>query len=82
MGAGVVGSILFSLYIKKTFNYKITVRIVAVGSILLMSLLTLWLNSYNGKTITTIIIILMGLIIAPMVPICYDLGSELAFPIG
>jgi FLVCR family feline leukemia virus subgroup C receptor-related protein len=82
MGAGVIGSIIFSLYIKKTFNYRMVIRIIAIGSILLMGLLCFWLNTYNDKVVTTILIAIMGFIITPIIPICYDLGSELAFPMG
>jgi FLVCR family feline leukemia virus subgroup C receptor-related protein len=82
MGAGVIGSITFSLYIKKTFNYGKAIRTVAVGSVLLMTLLCFWLNTSNGKVVTTIIIAAMGFIITPIIPICYELGSELAFPMG
>jgi hypothetical protein len=48
----------------------------------MLSILCIWLNTLNVKILTTIIISIMGFIITPVVPISYDLGCELSFPMG
>ena len=82
MLAGIFGAIAFSLFIKRTFNFSLALRTTTVGSTLLLSVLCLWLNSTNAKSITTLIISLLGFFLTPLVPISYDLGCELAFPMG
>lgn len=82
MVIGTLGAIVFSIYIKKTFNYRMTLKVISIGSITMLGLLCLWLNTYNFKIITTLIISCMGFLLTPIVPICYELGCELAFPLG
>jgi len=79
---GAVGAICFSFYIKKTFNYSTAIKVIAVGSTLLLIFLCVWLNTTNGKILTTVIISMMGFIVTPLIPLCYDLGCELSFPLG
>lgn len=82
MLAGTLGAITFSLFIKRTFNFSLALKIITVGSTFMLSVLCLWLNSTNAKPITTLIISLLGFFLTPLVPISYDLGCELAFPMG
>lgn len=82
MLAGTCGAITFSLFIKRTYNFSLALRIITVGSTFMLSVLCLWLNSTNAKPITTLIISLLGFFLTPLVPISYDLGCELAFPMG
>lgn len=79
---GTIGAIVFSLYIKKTSNYKTTTRIIAIGSPVMLIILCGWLNLVNVKFLTTLIISVMGFLLTPVVPLSYDLGCELAFPMG
>ena len=79
---GVIGSIAFSLYLKKTKNYQNAIQKITVCSLFLMVIYSLWLN-YVGKLGGTIVLaILIGFMFTPLVPVSYDLGCELAFPIG
>jgi sugar phosphate permease len=82
MAMGTVGAILVSLYIKKTHNYQRALRGSAIGSAVMLIILSVWLNTANKKVMTTIIISLMGCAVTPLVPICYELGCELSFPMG
>lgn len=79
---GTIGAVSFSIYIKKTYNFSFIVRLISIGSVSMLSILCIWLNTYNVKILTTIIISIMGFIITPVVPISYDLGCELSFPMG
>lgn len=82
MLAGTCGAITFSLFIKRTFNFYLALKIITIGSTFMLSVLCLWLNSTNEKPITTLIISLLGFFLTPLVPISYDLGCELTFPMG
>lgn len=82
MVIGTAGAILFSLYLKKTYNYKLALRVTSVGSFVMLLVLCMWLNTANVKAVTAIIIAIMGFVVTPTVPICYDLGCELSFPMG
>lgn len=79
---GTIAAVLLSIYIKKTYNYQLVLRAVSMGSAILLIILCIWLNSINSKVVTTFIITLMGAVITPTVPICYDLGCEISFPMG
>lgn len=78
MVGGTVGSVLASLYLKKTGDYQKTLRTVVIGAALMLALLTLWLNTVNSKVGTSIIMLVMGFIGNPEMPICYQLGCELS----
>lgn len=74
MVVGTAGAILFSLYIKRTYNYKLALKVTSFGALVMLLILCLWLNTANVKAVTAIIIAVMGFVVTPIVPICYDLG--------
>lgn len=74
MLVGTFGAITFSIYIKKTFNYKLALRSIAIASVAMLLLLCLWLNTINGKLGTSIIISILGFVLTPLIPLSYDLG--------
>ena len=79
---GVIGSIVWSMYLKKTTNYKFTIRALPMLSVTVMTMICIALN-INARIV--IIFLLGGLIgfsVTPIIPISYDLGCELSFPIG
>jgi predicted MFS family arabinose efflux permease len=71
---GVLGSIAFSVYIKKTNNYKRAIRSIVAFSLIAMSFLFVWLNISAGIAMTLILIGIMGFVCTPVIAICYDLG--------
>lgn len=82
MMVGTCGAISVSIYIKRTFNFRLALRSIAVASVGSLLLLCLWLNTINIKFVTSFIISLLGFVLTPLVPVSYDLGCELAFPLG
>jgi predicted MFS family arabinose efflux permease len=79
---GIIGSILLSLYLKKTLNYRRALLTMVLGSALMMILLTIWMNTVKQKVITTFIVGMLGLAGNPIVTLCYELGAELCFPMS
>lgn len=80
--AGVIGSIVFSIYIKRTNKYGFTIRLLTSISILILILITIILNISTSLVGPIILAICIGFTFTPVIPISYDLGCELAFPIG
>lgn len=79
---GVAGSIVFSIYLKKTGNYRRALRIIVVLSFSIIVALEVWLSLSAALGITIIIIGFVGFCCTPIIMLCYDLGCELAFPMG
>lgn len=79
---GVAGSIVFSIYLKKTGNYRRALRIIVVLSFCIIVALEVWLSLSAALGITIIIIGFVGFCCTPIIMLCYDLGCELAFPMG
>ena len=79
---GVAGSIYFSYYLKKTRNYGSAIKKITITSLILMIANTVWLNSIGKLAGTVFLVIFLGFMFTPLVPVSYDFGCELAFPIG
>jgi sugar phosphate permease len=75
MAFGIIGSILLSLYLKKTFNYRRALLVVVSGTALMTIMVTVWMNTVRQKIITTFLISLLGLAGNPIVTLCYELGA-------
>jgi lipoprotein signal peptidase len=71
---GVVGSIAWSLYLKKSSNYKLTIRAIPTVTLILTICICILLS----QKATTILIFIFGGAIGfsstPILPISYDLG--------
>lgn len=80
--SGVTGSILASLYVKKTLFYKRVLVGLCLMSLIFMVLETGILILIDSTMITFIGICLIGFCATPILPITYDLGCEVAFPVG
>lgn len=71
---GVSGSLVWSMYLKKTTNYKLTIRAIPSLSLAVMIMICIALNV--GANIVVIFILggLVGFSVTPIIPISYDLG--------
>ena len=80
--SGLVGSIAGSFYIKRTLKYKLLIRILPLISVILLAFTYLMLNAFPNIALMYIFMILVGFLFTPMIPISYELGCQLCFPIG
>lgn len=71
---GVIGSIVWSLYLKKTTNYKFTIRAIPSISIVMMIGICIALNAGAPVAIVFILGGAVGFSVTPIMPISYDLG--------
>ena len=72
--SGVVGSICWSLYLKKTTNYRLTIRAIPTISMVVMVLICIALNTHARAAVIFILGGMIGFSITPILPISYDLG--------
>lgn len=82
IASGIVGSIYFSLYLKKTLDYQGVIRKLPAYSLGLMVanlLMLIYVGSYFWIMLLTVC---LGFMLTPIVPVSYELGCELAFPVG
>jgi predicted MFS family arabinose efflux permease len=71
---GVCGSIIWSLYLKKSTNYKFTIRAIPTISLIFMTLICIFLSLKAPVAIIFIFGGAIGFSITPILPISYDLG--------
>ena len=78
---GLIGSFTASLYVAKTGFYKFTLKICCLGfanSIMMISFCV-----YSGIPLVAYIpVIFLGFFAFPIVPIGYEMGCEILFPVG
>jgi drug/metabolite transporter (DMT)-like permease len=81
--SGVLGSVAYTIYIKKTIKYKTAIVCACVLSFVFIIINALLMNFVSQQNILISMMILgMGFNFVPLVPISYDLGCELTFPVG
>ena len=80
--SGVLGSIAWSLYLRKTLNYRFTIRAIPTSSMAIMVIICIALSSGAPVPLVFLLGGLVGFSITPILPISYDLGCELSFPVG
>jgi hypothetical protein len=71
---GVIGAIVWSLFLKKTTNYKFTIRVITIMTVLAMIAINLVLNIHAPMAVVFIFGGIAGFSVTPLVPISYDLG--------
>ncbi len=81
--SGVAGSVVYTIYIKKTIKYKNAIVCATTLAIIFMVTNGILMNVVpEQKILISFLILGMGFNLVPMVPISYDLGCELTFPVG
>ena len=80
--SGVAGSIAWSIFLEKTIKYRFTIRAITSISLIIMIIICISLNAGAHAAIVFILGALIGLNVTPLLPVSYDLGCELCFPIG
>lgn len=71
---GVIGSIVWSMYLKKTTNYKFTIRALPMSSLAIMIAMCIALNTNASIVIIFLLGGAIGFSVTPIIPISYDLG--------
>lgn len=79
---GMVGSLCASVYIKLTLKYGFALKVIATMSLISMLLICAALSWEWGYAVVLMMGGVLGLSYGPIVPISYDLGCELCFPVG
>lgn len=81
--SGIAGAIVFTIYIKKTVKYRKAILTACVSSVFFLVLDAILFNQIPERIyVLSFFIIGLGFSFTPLVPISYDLGCEISFPIG
>ena len=79
---GAVGAVVSSIFIKRTRNYKLLITATTFAGTGIMILLVCQLFIIPNAFITIAIVGCLGFVVIPVIPNSYEIGCELAFPIG
>lgn len=80
--SGVVGAVCWTFYLKKSLNYRFCIRVITIFSVISMIIICIVLNSIPNLVVVIIFGSVVGFSVTPLMPISYDLGCELCFPMG
>ncbi len=81
--SGIIGSVCYTLFIKKTQKYKVAI-VCAVSLAVAFTASAAFIMNFSAseKALISVMCVGMGFNLIPMVPISYDVGCELTFPVG
>jgi hypothetical protein len=80
--SGLVGAIVISCYISRSNEFAKSLKILAILSVLLLTVGLLGLKFNFPFWSFGVIFSLLGLMITPLYAVSYDLGCETSFPVG
>ena len=78
---GLLGSAIVCLYVAATNKYKFSLIICTIGYFMAVLMIGFCAFSYNVY-IVLIPVIFLGFFGFPILPICFELGCEVTFPVG
>jgi FLVCR family feline leukemia virus subgroup C receptor-related protein len=79
---GTVGAIIGSIFIKKTGKYKLLITITTFTASGMLAVMVFQLLILPAAGLTMLVVAVIGLFVVPVVPASYEIGCEVAFPIG
>lgn len=82
IGIGLVGSVVFSLYVEKTERYKRVFMFCCIMSICALLVFSFNLYYFQIFAVSLVVVTVMGLTLTPLMPLSFDFGCEIVFPIG
>lgn len=79
---GAAGAVTSSIFLKKTRRYKFVITLLTFASTGMLALLGLQSFLLPYEALTVIVVGVIGFFVVPIVPASYEIGCEVAFPIG
>lgn len=79
---GAVGAVVGSIFIKRTRQYKVLLTVTTFAACGALTVMILQLLIIPVPGLTAIIVAVVGFFVVPVVPTSYEIGCEVAFPIG
>jgi hypothetical protein len=71
-----------SLYVKRTHKYMKAFKICTLSAVLITIIVNIMLNTVPTVLFSILCMSTMGFLVTPILPLTYDLGCELVFPVG
>jgi len=79
--SGLISSAVVSGYLDKTNKYLKTMKVLCFGTLICSACMLITLPSKN-VWLLTINISVVGIFILPIIPTCYNFGTELTYPVS
>ena len=79
---GTVGAIVFSVIVKRTGEHKKVINVINFSAVGVMLLLGMQLMIIPNPVITVFIVGGLGFVVFPLLPLSYQIGCEICFPVG
>jgi FLVCR family feline leukemia virus subgroup C receptor-related protein len=82
MVIGIISAAVIGLYVEKTLQYRRVFMVLAVMGITQTIGFSLVLKLEVDFYILLVIIMVQGILFIPMMPLCFDYGCDILFPVG
>ena len=79
---GAVGAVLGSIFLKRTRRYKVLITVTTFSAAGMLTVMIFQLLILPVPALTMLIVAVIGFFVVPVVPTSYEIGCEVAFPIG
>jgi drug/metabolite transporter (DMT)-like permease len=79
---GTLGAVIGSIIIKKYRCYKLVLRVCCVGSLACIIFFAIQLLTIDSIRLIQVNVGVLGFFLTPIIPVSYEIGCEIAFPIG
>lgn len=82
MVVGIVSAAAIGIYVEKTLNYRIVFILLAILGILQTIGFVVSLKLEAGFIAFMALIVVQGVLFIPLMPLTFDYGCDILFPIG
>lgn len=74
MVCGVIGSIVVSLYVKRTHKYMKAFKVCTLAAVIITIIVNIMLNTSPTVLFSILCMSAMGFLVTPILPLTYDIG--------
>ncbi len=79
---GTIGAVISSIILKKYRCFKLILRACGIGALTCIILFAIQLLTIESVLLVQINVAILGFFLTPIIPVSYEIGCEIAFPIG
>lgn len=82
MVIGIISAAVVGIYVEKTLNYRRVFLLLSFLGIVQTIAFSVILDVEPSFLILLIIIVVQGVLFIPIMPLCFDYGCDIMFPVG
>jgi hypothetical membrane protein len=79
---GIISAALIGFYVEKTLNYRRVFMILAILGIIQTVFFSILLKLDAAFPIYLLIVMVQGILFIPLMPLSFDYGCDILFPVG